>query len=153
MAARKSVLKPAPRRAELERLLSDQFELAFRTINCKISASALHMGTRQRDRGLPRNRRAKRPEQSESPAVDVHLKGGGEPAAWAKRLPFGCMLVLREENEELYDRIEEKNLIRQYDLLTNCIEIGLSQGSRVFDKYMLWDLKSRGRSEHFSIWR
>jgi hypothetical protein len=50
------------------------------------------------------------------------------------------MLVLREENEELYDRIEEKNLVRQYDLLTNCIEIGLSQGQRVFDKYMLWDL-------------
>lgn len=50
------------------------------------------------------------------------------------------MLVLREENQELYDRIEEKNLVRQYDLLTNCIEIGLSQGSRVFDKYMLWDL-------------
>jgi Fic family protein len=50
------------------------------------------------------------------------------------------MLVLREENAELYDRIEEKNLIRQYDLLMNCIEIGLSQGARVFDKYMLWDL-------------
>lgn len=32
------------------------------------------------------------------------------------------------------------NLIRQYELLTNCIEIGLSQGGRVFDKYMLWDL-------------
>ena len=50
------------------------------------------------------------------------------------------MLVLEEENRELYDRIQERNLIRQYDLLTNCIEIGLSQGGRVFDKYMLWDL-------------
>jgi len=38
------------------------------------------------------------------------------------------MLVLREENQELYDRIEEKNLVRQYDLLTNCIEIGLAKG-------------------------
>jgi hypothetical protein len=50
------------------------------------------------------------------------------------------MLVLEEENRELYDRITEANLIRQYDLLTNCVEIGLSQGARVFDKYMLWDL-------------
>jgi Fic family protein len=50
------------------------------------------------------------------------------------------MLVLEEENQELYDRIQETNLIRQYDLLTHCIEIGLSQGGRVFDKYMLWNL-------------
>jgi Fic family protein len=50
------------------------------------------------------------------------------------------MLVLEKENPELFDRIQEMNLIRQYDLLTNCIEIGLSQGGRVFDKYMLWDL-------------
>ena len=47
------------------------------------------------------------------------------------------MIVLEEEDGELYDRIQEKNLIRQYDLLTNCIEIGLKQGPRVFDKYML----------------
>lgn len=50
------------------------------------------------------------------------------------------MLVLENEDPELYDRIQEKNLIRQYDLLTNCIEIGLKQGPRAFDKYMLWDL-------------
>jgi hypothetical protein len=50
------------------------------------------------------------------------------------------MLVLEEENRELFDGIQEQNLLRQYDLLTNCIEIGLSQGARVFDKYMLWDL-------------
>ena len=50
------------------------------------------------------------------------------------------MLVLENENQELFDRIQEQNLLRQYDLLTNCIEIGLSQGGRVFDKYMLWDL-------------
>jgi Fic family protein len=50
------------------------------------------------------------------------------------------MLVLEQENQELFDRIQEANLVRQYDLLTNCIEIGLSQGGRVFDIYMLWDL-------------
>ena len=54
--------------------------------------------------------------------------------------PFGPMIVLEEENSDLYDRIQEKNLIRQYDLLLNCIEIGVGQGGRVFDKYMLWDL-------------
>lgn len=50
------------------------------------------------------------------------------------------MLVFEEENKVLYDEIQRKNLVRQYDLMTNCIQIGLSQGARVFDKYMLWDL-------------
>src|SRR5690242_5845092 len=50
------------------------------------------------------------------------------------------MLVLEGEDKELYDRVQEKNLIRQYDLLTNCVEIGLKQGPRAFDKYTLWAL-------------
>jgi fido (protein-threonine AMPylation protein) len=50
------------------------------------------------------------------------------------------MLVLEGEDKELYDRVQEKNLIRQYDLLTNCIEVGLKQGPRAFDKYTLWAL-------------
>jgi len=50
------------------------------------------------------------------------------------------MLVLEHQDRELYDRIQEKNLIRQYDLLTNCIEIGLKQGPTAFDKYTLWAL-------------
>jgi Fic family protein len=50
------------------------------------------------------------------------------------------MLVLEGEDKELYDRVQEKNLIRQYDLLTNCIDIGLKQGPRAFDKYTLWAL-------------
>ncbi|MBV9703859.1 MAG: Fic family protein, partial [Methylobacteriaceae bacterium] len=50
------------------------------------------------------------------------------------------MLVLEQEDQELYDRIQEKNPLRQYDLLANCIEIGIKQGPRAFDKYMLWDL-------------
>lgn len=48
--------------------------------------------------------------------------------------------MLEEEGQELYDRVQEQNLIRQYDLMTNCIEIGLVQGPRAFDKYMLWAL-------------
>lgn len=52
------------------------------------------------------------------------------------------MLVLEQEDQELYDRIQEKNPLRQYDLLANCIEIGIKQGPRAFDKYMLWDLNT-----------
>ena len=50
------------------------------------------------------------------------------------------MLVLEKDDPVLYTRIQEKNLIRQYDLLTNDIEIGLKQGPTAFDKYMLWAL-------------
>jgi Fic family protein len=50
------------------------------------------------------------------------------------------MLVLAGKDRDLYDRIQEKNLIRQYDLLANCIEIGLKQGATAFDKYTLWAL-------------
>ncbi|MCT8267708.1 Fic family protein [Afifella sp. JA880] len=49
------------------------------------------------------------------------------------------MLVLEEENGDLYVRMQEQNLLRQYDYMTNCVEIGLQQG-RAFDKYMLWVL-------------
>ena len=35
------------------------------------------------------------------------------------------MFILEEEDQEFYDRVQEQNLNRQYELLTNCIEIGL----------------------------
>ena len=50
------------------------------------------------------------------------------------------MFILEEENFELYDRVQEQNLNRQYELLTNCIEIGLMKGPVSFDKYLLWAL-------------
>jgi hypothetical protein len=51
------------------------------------------------------------------------------------------MFVLEQEDQELYDRIQEQNLNRQYELLMNCIEIGLRKGAAAsFDKYMLWAL-------------
>ncbi|MFY9656648.1 MAG: Fic family protein [Methylocystis sp.] len=50
------------------------------------------------------------------------------------------MFVLEQEDQELYDRIQEQNLNRQYELLINCIEIGLKKGPTAFDKYMLWAL-------------
>ncbi len=50
------------------------------------------------------------------------------------------MSVREKDNEALFRRVQEQNLLRQYDLLTNCIEIGLEKGIEAFDKYILWSL-------------
>jgi Fic family protein len=50
------------------------------------------------------------------------------------------VLVLEGEDAELFARLQEKNLARQYDLLTTFIEIGLKQVPRALDKYALWAL-------------
>ncbi len=50
------------------------------------------------------------------------------------------MSVRKKDDPALYTKIEEQNLLRQYDLLTNCIEIGLAKGIEAFDKYTLWAL-------------
>jgi hypothetical protein len=52
------------------------------------------------------------------------------------------MSVRKKDDPELYDKIEQQNLIRQYELLTNCIEIGLRKGIEAFDKYTLWSLNA-----------
>lgn len=50
------------------------------------------------------------------------------------------MSVRKKDDPALYKRIQEQNLLRQYDLLSNCIEIGLTKGIEAFDKYTLWAL-------------
>jgi Fic/DOC family len=50
------------------------------------------------------------------------------------------MIVLEEIDPELFTRVQELNLIRQYDLLSNCIELGLKQGPFALDKYTIWAL-------------
>lgn len=50
------------------------------------------------------------------------------------------MIILPEEDAELHARVSELNLIRQYDLLANCVEIGLKKGPITFSKHMLWAL-------------
>lgn len=50
------------------------------------------------------------------------------------------MSVREKDDPDLYAKIQERNLLRQYDLLTNCIEIGLKKGIESFDKYTLWAL-------------
>jgi Fic family protein len=50
------------------------------------------------------------------------------------------MSVREKDNPVLYTRIQEQNLLRQYDLLSNCVEIALEKGIEAFDKYTLWAL-------------
>jgi Fic family protein len=57
-------------------------------------------------------------------------------------LTFSSMSLRQKDHPELYDKIQEKNLLRQYDLLSNCIEIGIAQGIEAFDKYTLWALNA-----------
>jgi len=52
------------------------------------------------------------------------------------------MSVRENDNPELYAKVQEQNLLRQYDLLLNCIEIGLEKGIELFDKYTLWSLNA-----------
>lgn len=52
------------------------------------------------------------------------------------------MAVREPDHPELFTHIQEQNLLRQYDLLTNCIEIGLEKGIDAFDKYTLWALNA-----------
>jgi Fic family protein len=50
------------------------------------------------------------------------------------------MSVREKDDPVLYAKVQEQNLLRQYDLLANCIEIGLAKGVEAFDKYTLWAL-------------
>lgn len=52
------------------------------------------------------------------------------------------MSVREKDDPALYVKIQEQNLLRQYDLLANCIEIGLQKSIESFDKYTLWSLNS-----------
>jgi len=52
------------------------------------------------------------------------------------------MSVREADDPQLFARIQEQNLLRQYDLLANCIEIGLKKGIEAFDKYTLWSLNA-----------
>jgi Fic family protein len=53
---------------------------------------------------------------------------------------FFLIMVVHEVDAALFARVQERNLIRQYDLLANCIEIGILKGPEALDKYTLWAL-------------
>lgn len=57
------------------------------------------------------------------------------------------MSVREADNPQLFARIQEQNLLRQYDLLANCIDIGLDKGIEAFDKYTLWSLNAVSRTD------
>src|ERR1700676_4387825 len=50
------------------------------------------------------------------------------------------MSVREKDDPSLFYKIQEQNLLRQYDLLSNSIEIGLKKDIEPFDKYPLWAL-------------
>ena len=50
------------------------------------------------------------------------------------------MSVRQKDNPQLFQQVQEQNLLRQYDLLANCVEIGVEKGIEAFDKYTLWSL-------------
>lgn len=50
------------------------------------------------------------------------------------------MSIRQADDPELFEWVQGQNLLRQYDLLANCIEIGKRKGIESFDKYMLWQL-------------
>ncbi|HUP61210.1 MAG TPA: Fic family protein [Thermoanaerobaculia bacterium] len=52
------------------------------------------------------------------------------------------MSVREADDPVLFARVQEQNLLRQYDLMTNCVEIALSKGIEAFDKYTLWALNA-----------
>lgn len=52
------------------------------------------------------------------------------------------MSVREKDLPELFAKVQQQNLLRQYDLLLNCIEIGLEKGIEAFDKYTLWSLNA-----------
>src|SRR5437762_10956925 len=52
------------------------------------------------------------------------------------------MSVREADDPQLFARVQEQNLLRQYDLLANCVEIALKKGIESFDKYMLWFLNA-----------
>ena len=52
------------------------------------------------------------------------------------------MSIREQDDPAMFNRVQEQNLLRQYDLLTNCIEIGLARGIEFFDKYSLWSLNA-----------
>ncbi|MCB1385262.1 MAG: Fic family protein [Nitratireductor sp.] len=50
------------------------------------------------------------------------------------------MIVRESDDLALYNWVQDQNLARQYDLLANCVEIGVHRGAEAFDKYTLWAL-------------
>jgi len=50
------------------------------------------------------------------------------------------MLIIKSDNPDLYQEIQERNLERQYDLLANFIQIGLVKGPHSVTKYTLYAL-------------
>jgi len=60
--------------------------------------------------------------------------------------------VREKDNPALFAKVKRENLLRQYDLLSNCIEIGIEKGIESFDKYTLWALNYAAVAKYCPIW-
>jgi len=63
------------------------------------------------------------------------------------------MSVRESDNPKLHARIQEQNLLRQYDLLANCVEIAVEKGDRVIRQVHSMVAKCCSGFEYCSIWR
>lgn len=50
------------------------------------------------------------------------------------------MLIIESQDPDLFEKLQERNLARQYDLLVNFIQLGLKLGPHAADKYSLFAL-------------
>ena len=64
------------------------------------------------------------------------------------------MSVREKDDPQLYAKIQEQNLLRQYDLLSNCIEIGLKKGIDCGDSDLLRSpgISESMRKQHEPLW-
>ncbi len=61
------------------------------------------------------------------------------------------MSVREKDDPSLFYKIQEQNLLRQYDLLSNCIEVGLKKDIEAFDKYTFVGAELRSSFQHLPI--
>lgn len=50
------------------------------------------------------------------------------------------MLIIKSQDPDLFEALQEQNLARQYDLLVNYIQLGIKLGPHSADKYTLYAL-------------
>lgn len=50
------------------------------------------------------------------------------------------MLIIESQDKDLFESLQERNLVRQYDVLINYIQLGLKLGPHAADKFTLYSL-------------
>ena len=135
MAERKAALRRAPDRPELRALL-DRARTVTLTEDA-VAAAEDELRIWKCAQGLADHERIRRGVRRSHPdRQGLQVEGKANARIQGRSQVF----ILEEEDRELFIRVQEQNLNRQYELLANCIEIGLVKGPVSFDKYLLWSL-------------